>query len=510
LTEHPDRIPVAHPVIGIDFGTTSCTVSYWDGSQVVVLPPIPAVVRQDPAGRVVVGRPSAVDADGAVPGIKRRLGDSGRVRLRSHEYPLQETVAFLLIELKRRAEAAIGAPVHDAVITVPGSSGDRERRTLREAAGLAQLNPRCLLDEPAAAAVAFGTTEPPGTYAIFDLGGGTFDVAIVRIGHDRPPHLAHSPPPGHRCGTTAGSPGPAGAAVRVVPEVATAVLEKRTGVSVTVLGSCGNPRLGGDDFDERIVDHVLRQIRERHHVDLGSDGSIRRRIGYEAERRKRELSTAVTTVLELPQLTATVSASIPLTRHAFETMIESDLATTFGCLATALTAAGLAPVDLDQVLLTGGSTRIPAIRTRLAAFLGLPLTDIRADLDPEGSIARGAALVALDYAPTSFDGTQPGLLSTNLRLRAEMTAPEAEIPSRVVPDEPGTPGALPEPPAETPADFRPAAESAFALLTVAPGDARPALRASYLALVAAIHAAAPDAELAGLGAVLSTSLAQAR
>jgi molecular chaperone DnaK len=504
MAEHADRLPAAHPVIGIDFGTTWCTVSYSDGSQIVVLPPIPAVVRQDPAGQVVAGRPPAVDAGGAVPGIKRRLGDVGRVRLRSHDYPLQETAAFLLIEVKRQAEAAIGGPVHDAVITVPVSYGERERRTLREAAGLAQLNTRRLLDEPTAAAVAFSTTEPPGTYAIYDLGGGTFDVAIVRIGRGHPSRAAHAPPSdgptAHHSPTSAGQVSPAAAE----PDPGPGPADHPT---VTVLSSCGDPHLGGDDFDGHIVDHVLRQVRERYHVDLSQDEGIRRRISHEAERRKRELSTAVTTVLELPRLTATVCASIPLTRRAFEAMIEPDLTTTFHCLATALADAGLAAFDLDQVLLTGGSTRIPAIRTRLAAYLGLPPDDIRADLDPDDSIARGAALVALDYEPTSlFDGPHLGLLSANLRLRAEMTAPEPVAPAPPVPEEPGAPGALPGPPAETPADFRPAAEFAFALLTAAPGDAHPALRAAYLALVAAVHAAAPDAVLTELGTTLRAAL----
>ena len=501
MTEHSDRLPVAHPVIGIDFGTTWCGAAYYDGSQVVVLPPIPAVVRQEPAGQVVVGRPPAAGADGTLVGVKRRLGDIGRIRLRGHEYGPPEAAAFLLIELKRQAEAAIGAPVHDAVISVPASYGDRERRTLREAAGLAQLNPRRLLDEPIAAAVAFGTTEPAGTYAIYDLGGGTFDVAIVRISHDRSPPRAGPP------GTTSDNPGsdPAGPFGSTAPHHPRS--GPRAGVCVTVLSSGGDPRLGGDDFDARIVDHVLRQIRERFHVDLGPDDSIRRRIGHEAERRKRELSTAATTVLDLPQLTATVGARIPLTRRAFEAMIEPDLTTTFHYLTAALADAGLSPFDLDQVLLTGGSTRIPAIRTGLAAYLGRPVADIRGDLDPDQAIARGAALVALDHEPTSlFDGPQLGLLSANLRLRAEMTAPAPRIPGpgSPVPDRPG----VPEPPAETPADFRPAAEAAFALLNTV-GEGRPVVLAAYLALVAAVHAAAPDTELTDLGTVLRTSLTQA-
>ncbi|MGX6603055.1 Hsp70 family protein [Micromonosporaceae bacterium Da 78-11] len=513
-------------------------MSYWDGLTTVVMPPIPAVVGHDQAGQVVVGRFPAGAVDGATPGIKRRLGNGGgRVRSRTREYPPQEIAAFLLIELKRQAEAAIGDPVHDAVITVPTTYGEPERRLLIEAAGLAQLNVRRLLDEPIAAAVAAGATTGPGTYAIYDLGGGTFDAAIVRISHRRPsspsdnraltdppaadserPPVTHPPPsaggrPSHQARTTwAAVPRPAGVVVGSPAGADVPAPADRAGVQVSVqvsvLATHGDPYLGGDDFDDQIVGHVLRQIRERYHVDLSQDESIRRRICREAELRKRELSTAETAVLELPLLTATVSASIPLTRRAFEAMIGPDLTTTFQSVATALAEAGLTPADLDQVLLTGGSTRIPAIRAGLADQLGLPLADIRDDLDPDDLIARGAATVARDYEPASlFDGAPLGLLSANLRLRAEMAAPEPdpELPVPPPAGDLGTAGALPEPPAETPADFRPVADAGHARLSTSADDDHPALRAAYLAFVAAIHAAAPDTRLTALGTTLTTA-----
>jgi len=457
LTENDDASPAHHPVIGIDLGTTTCTMSVWDGHQPVVLPgPLPSVVTQNPAGQIVVGRPPDDDAQPVIAGIKRDLGSEERLRLRGRQYRPPEICAFLLIELKRRAEAFVGGPVHDAVITVSGSAGEPQRRAIREAAGLAQLNLRRLLDDPVAAAVALGEDDRERTYAIYDLGGGTFDTAIVRIG----------------------------------PE------------GVAVLGAAGDPQLGGDDFDEHIVGYALRQIRERHHVDLSRDEHVRTRIRREAERRKRELSTIETTVLELPLLTATVSASVPLSRRAFEAMIEPDVTTSLGLLTAALAAArsehGIGRRGVDQVVLAGAATRIPAVRARLAGYFGLGPADIRADLDPGELNARGAGLIAREFEPAmTFEGARPGLLGANLRLRAEMADPSpAPAADR------GPPDLLPGVPAETPADFRPVADASHRALVATLDGVRPGLRAAYLSFVAAIQAAAPDARLAELGEAL--------
>jgi molecular chaperone DnaK len=463
LTEHDlfaaHHRTTRHPVIGIDLGTTTCVAALaGDDGRVVVLPPLAAVVGQDQAGQVTVGRLTvgrrAVGETGAViTGIKRELGSSQRIRFRGREYQPHELCAYLLIELKRRAEALIGEPVHEAVITVPTTYAETQRKSITEAAGLAQLTVRRLLEEPVAAAVAVGA-ERAGTFAIYDLGGGTFDAAIVEAG-----------------------PG-----------------------GVTVLGMAGDPRLGGDDFDERVVGYALRQIRERYHVDLSQDDRIRDRIRAEAEIRKRELDTAETTTLELPRLTATVNASVQLPRRVFEAMIQPDLDRTFDCLAAAAQAAGGAPVD--EVLLVGGSTRMPLIRQRLAEHLGL--ARIRSDLDPEELVARGAALVARDLPPATLEIGPIGLRSANLRLRSEMAVPEPE-PADDSPDL-DLASALPTPPAETPADFRAAAQRAHDLLASARADELPALRAAYRAFILAIRVADPDARLHALGAALTTEL----
>ncbi|MFF5081342.1 Hsp70 family protein [Actinoplanes sp. NPDC000266] len=460
-----------HGVIGIDVGTSSCAVSVWDGTKLVVVPcpdgtpTMPAAVGQDGTGQVVAGLPPAADPETVIAGIKRQLGSGDRVRFRGRTYQPREICAFLLLELKRQAEVFVGGSVHDAVITVSAAAGEAQRRALREAAGLAQLNVRRLVEDPVAAAMALAADARPGIYAIYDLGGGTFDASIVRI-----------------------APG-----------------------TVEVLGSAGDPRLGGDDFDARIVEFTLRQIRERHHVDLSQDASIRRRIRWEAEIRKRELSVTDTTTLELPRLTATVSAAVPLTRRGFEAMIEPDVQRSLDLLTEAVAAAhaahGIGWGDIDQVVPAGGSSRIPIVRERLAGYFGFGPSGIRDDLDPDELIARGAGLVARDYEPAQlFEGSPVGLLSASLRLRAELAGAPV-VPSATGPPEATGPPDLSGPPAETPADFRPAAVAAYLLLispSPSPDGVLTPLRTAYLDFIAAVHAAAPDARLSELGEALTS------
>ncbi len=458
-------------MVGIDLGTSSCAVSVWDGAKLLIVrgptgsATLPASVGQDRAGQVVAGVSPADDPENVIAGIKRQLGSGDRVRFRGRAYQPREICAFLLIELKRQAEAFVGEPIHDAVITVSAAAGEPQRRALREAAGLAQLNVRRLVEDPVAAAMALGVDASPGIYAVYDLGGGTFDASIVRVADG----------------------------------------------TVDVLGTAGDRRLGGDDFDELIVGFALRQIRERHHVDLSQDASIRRRIRWEAEIRKRELSESDTATLELPVLTATVSAGVPLTRRGFEAMIELDVQRSLDLLSEAITAArdahGVGWGDIDQVVLAGGSTRIPAIRDRLAGYFGWGAARIRTDVDPDEMVARGAGLVARDYEPASlFEGSPVGLLSASLRLRAELAGP-AEPPDVAGPPaaERDPPGLL-VPPAETPADFRRVADATYLLLTQ---DGRHAsLSSAYGDFITAVQAAAPDARLTELGEALAAEYRQ--
>lgn len=371
-----------HKVIGIDLGTTYSAVSIWDGKDVHIIESafgdstVPSVVGLDHERQVVVGAPAqnslAADPANTIIEVKREMGvyerppagpdDPGvprRIRFRDQDYLPQEISAFILTELKRQAEAYVGEPIHDAVITVPAYFKEPQRGATEDAARMARLNVRRLINEPTAAAVCFGADkiedDRTHTYAVYDLGGGTFDVSIIQV-----------------------SPG-----------------------NVSVVGTGGDPRLGGGDFDDRITDHVLAKIHEQHGVDLRDDPMIRQRVKREAEMRKRDLSVARSTTLNLPYLTPTLNVSIPLSRNTFEGLIADLLQRSLDCLDQALESAresnDVAPDEIEQVLLVGGSTRIACVRPLLAEHLGLELKDIRADIKPEEVVARGAGMIAREY-----------------------------------------------------------------------------------------------------------------
>ncbi|ANZ41014.1 hypothetical protein BBK82_38580 [Lentzea guizhouensis] len=369
-------------MIGIDLGTTYSAVSIWDGKDTHVIESaigartVPSVVGLDPERQVVVGAPAqnnlVNDPANTVIEVKREMGvyerppsgpdDPGvprRIRFRDQDYLPQEISAFILMELKRQAEAYVGEPIHDAVITVPAYFKEPQRGATEDAARMARLNVHRLLNEPTAAAVCFGADkiedDRTHTCAVYDLGGGTFDVSIIQV-----------------------SPG-----------------------NVSVVGTGGDPRLGGGDFDDRITEHVLRLIHEQHGVDLRDDPMVRQRVKREAEMRKRELSVAKVATLNLPYLTPTLSVNVPLSRATFESLIDDLLQRSFDCLDQALESAresnGVEVDEIEQVLLVGGSTRIACVRERLAEHLGLELKDVRADISPDEVVARGAGMVARDY-----------------------------------------------------------------------------------------------------------------
>lgn len=375
-----------HKVIGIDLGTTYSAAAVWDGNGAQVIEnsfgtkTTPSVVGVDPAGQVVVGEPAlsrlARDPLNTVVEVKREMGVYERaptgpddlgiaryVRFRGRDHLPQEISAFILMELKRQAEAYIGEPVHDAVITVPAYFREPQRRATQEAAAMARLNVCYLLNEPTAAAVCFGMDKVesgrPRMLAVYDLGGGTFDVTIVQISERE----------------------------------------------VDVVGTGGDSRLGGGDFDDRITEHVLRHLLENHQVDLSGSADVRHRIKREAEKRKRELSTASAAVLDLAYLTPNLMAEVPITRAEFEALIDDLLARSLGCLDQAISSAyesnGVEADEIEQVLLVGGSTRIARIRPMLAEHLGLDLGDIRGDISPDEVVALGAALVARRYEPSA-------------------------------------------------------------------------------------------------------------
>ncbi|GAA3275120.1 Hsp70 family protein [Dactylosporangium vinaceum] len=374
-----------HKVIGIDLGTTYSAVSIWDGRETTVIETpfgtrtVPSVVGLDSEGQVIVGAPAqnnlVLDPENTIIEVKREMGAYEReprdaddpgvprtVRFRGRDYLPQEISAFILIELKRQAEQYVGEPIHDAVITVPAYFKEPQRGATEDAAMMAKLNVRRLLNEPTAAAVCFGADkledEGVHTYAVYDLGGGTFDVSIIQV-----------------------SPG-----------------------NVSVVGTGGDPRLGGGDFDDLIVAHALDEIRNRHGVDLHNDIKVRQRIKREAEVRKRELSVAGAATLNLPYLTPTVSANVTITRARFEELIRPLLDRSLQCLDEAIESAeqsnGVERREIEQVLLVGGSTKIACIKAMLAEHLGLELRDIRSDISPDEVVARGAGMVAREFAPS--------------------------------------------------------------------------------------------------------------
>jgi molecular chaperone DnaK len=390
-----------HKVIGIDLGTTYSAVSIWNGREVQVIETgfdrrtVPSVVGLDPQGQVIVGEPArnnlVMDPANTIIEVKREMGvyereprggdDPGQprfVRFRGKDYLPQEISAFILMELKRQAENFVGEPIHDAVITVPAYFKEPQRGATEEAAMMAKLNVRRLLNEPTAAAVCFGADKVEDqrvhTYAVYDLGGGTFDVSIIQVAPD----------------------------------------------SVSVVGTGGDARLGGGDFDELIVAYALDQICSQHRVDLRGDQNVFQRIKHEAEARKRDLSVAGAATLNLPFLTPALSANISITRVKFEELIKGLLDRSVQCLDDALDSAresnGIERDEIEQVLLVGGSTRIPCIRPMLAEHLGLDLRDIRSDISPEEVVARGAGIVAREFVPYErYIGTE----------RTMPTAPDA-------------------------------------------------------------------------------------
>ncbi|ONI77970.1 hypothetical protein ALI144C_31725 [Actinosynnema sp. ALI-1.44] len=371
-----------HKVIGIDLGTTYSAVSIWDGKDTRIIESafgtktVPSVVGLDPENQVIVGAPAqnnlVSDPGNTIIEVKREMGvysrepsgpgDPGepkRVPFRGREYLPQEISAFILMELKRQAENFIGEPIHDAVITVPAYFKEPQRGATHDAARMARLNVHQLLNEPTAAAVCFGADkvedEQTHTYAVYDLGGGTFDVSIIQI-----------------------SPG-----------------------NVSVVGTGGNPRLGGGDFDDRITGWVLNEIKEKHGTDLSGDPAIWQRIKREAEMRKRELSVATAATLNLPYLTPTLSVTLPLTRVVFEALIKDLLDQSLESLDLAIASAnesnGIEADEIEQVLLVGGSTRIACIRPMLAEHLGLDVKDVRSDISPDEVVAKGAGMIARQF-----------------------------------------------------------------------------------------------------------------
>ena len=347
-------------VIGIDLGTTNSCVAVIEGGKPVVIPnaegsrTTPSVVSFGKSGERIVGqtakRQAVVNPDRTISSIKRQMGSDFRVKIDDKSYTPQEISAMILAKLKTDAEAYIGSTVTEAVITVPAYFTDAQRQATKDAGKIAGLDVKRIINEPTAAALAYGIDkEKDQKVMVYDLGGGTFDVSIIEMGD---------------------------------------------GVQ-EVLATAGNNRLGGDDFDKRIMDWMVDTFKQQNGIDLTGDKMAMQRIKEAAEKAKIDLSGMTSTDINLPFITADANGpkhfEATLTRAKFNELTADLVEATMGPVKQALSDSGLSASNLDKVLLVGGSTRIPAVQEAIKNFTGKePFKGI----NPDECVAVGAALQA--------------------------------------------------------------------------------------------------------------------
>ena len=345
-------------VIGIDLGTTNSCVSVIEGGEAVVIPnsegarTTPSFVAFTKNGERLVGqvakRQAVTNSERTISSIKREMGTGYRVNIDGKKYSPQEISAMILQKLKADAEAYLGETVTEAVITVPAYFTDAQRQATKDAGMIAGLNVKRIINEPTAAALAYGVDkEEPQKIMVYDLGGGTFDVSILDINSD--------------------------------------VIE--------VLATAGNNRLGGDDFDKCIVDYLVDEFKRENKIDLRKDPTAMQRIKEAAEKAKIELSGITMASINLPFLTANKNGPLHmetmLTRAKFDELTHHLVDMTMGPVQQAMSDSGLTPKDLSKVLLVGGSSRIPAVQEAVKRFTGKePFKGI----NPDECVAMGAAL----------------------------------------------------------------------------------------------------------------------
>ncbi|MGI6558750.1 MAG: molecular chaperone DnaK [Limnochordia bacterium] len=347
-------------VIGIDLGTTNSVVAVVEGGEPVVIPSaegdrtIPSVVAFSKTGELMVGqvakRQAVTNPDGTVLSIKRRMGTDYRVTIGGKEYTPQQISAMILGKLRDQAEAYLGEKVTKAVITVPAYFTDAQRQATKDAGTIAGLEVLRIINEPTAAALAYGLDKKSDqTILVFDLGGGTFDVSILEVGDG--------------------------------------VFE--------VKATSGNNRLGGDDFDRRLMEYVAAEFKKEHGIDLLQDRMATQRLKEAAEKAKIELSGLQATNINLPFISAGPSGPLHLdmliTRAKFNELTKDLVEATMGPTHRALADAGLEPKDIDEIILVGGSTRIPAVQEAIRSILG---KEPNKGVNPDECVAIGAAIQA--------------------------------------------------------------------------------------------------------------------
>jgi molecular chaperone DnaK len=346
---------MSEPIVGIDLGTTNSELAVIKDGKVDVLPIhgdriMPSCVGLDPEGRLIVGKTArnqlVAAPESTILSIKRRMGESGRMRLGDREFSPEEISSFILRELKLEAGKQLGVPVRKAVITVPAYFNEVQRKATQVAGDLAGLEVVRILNEPTAAALAYGCGDVEGeTLLVYDLGGGTFDVSVVRV---------------------------------------------ESGV-VEVKASHGDTRLGGDDFDQLLVDHAVSEFKKIHGIELGKDAKIRRRLKIAMEAAKCRLSSEPFAPVREEYLDGRHHLELEILRSDYETMIEHYLDKTIACLHQALSDAHVTPRDISKVMLVGGATRTPLVAELLRERLRL---EPRFEIDPDLIVAMGAAVQA--------------------------------------------------------------------------------------------------------------------
>ncbi len=345
-------------MIGIDLGTTNSCMAYIENGEPVIIPnangarTTPSVVAITKTGERVVGeaakRQAAANAGRTIQSIKRQMGSDFRAKIDGHEYSPQEISAMILSKLKTDAESYLGGSVTDAVITVPAYFSDAQRQATKDAGTIAGLNVLRIVNEPTAAALAFGIDRhEKQKILVYDLGGGTFDVSILDIDSD----------------------------------------------VVEVVATSGNNHLGGDDFDQCVADYLISDFKKDTRIDLGRDVTALQRVREAAEKAKIELSSAMQTTVSLPFIAAGKEGPVhlekTLTRALFNQLTSHLVEATLEPMRQALADAGLSASQLDKVLLVGGSTRIPAVQDAVRKFTSKePFRGV----NPDECVAMGAAL----------------------------------------------------------------------------------------------------------------------